>query len=67
MKKDNSYKVHFAGCHTREMQQTLIGLYLREKEERKREQSGARSEKIRREVAAMRARANRMLNPLYIL
>lgn len=62
MKKDNSYKVHFAGCHTREVQQTLIGLYLRDHALPNR-LTPTLPNKVAREVAALRSKANRILNP----
>ncbi len=64
MKKDNTHYVRFFSCETREAQQSIIDLYTRDHALPHR-LTPTLPNKVAREVAALRAKANRMLNPLY--
>ena len=66
MKKDNRKTIKFPGCQTRECRDDLVDLYIRDHALPQRlHPSLSKSKKVAREVAALRAKANRMLNPLY--
>lgn len=66
MNQDNTKMIRFAGCQTREGRDYLVDLYLRDHALPQRlHPSLSKSKKVAREVAALRAKANRILNPLY--
>ena len=61
--KDNRKMIRFTGCQTREGRDYLVDLYIRDHALPRRLHPSL-SKKVAREVAALRAKANRILNPL---
>ena len=64
--KDNRKMIRFPGCQTREGRDDLVDIYIRDHAlpPQRLHPSLSTSKKVAREVAALRAKANRILNPL---
>lgn len=66
MNQDNRKTIKFPGCQTREGRDDLVDIYIRDHAlpPQRLYPSVSKSKKVAREVAALRAKANRILNPL---